>query len=669
MELKNMLHGGDYNPEQWLDCPEILKEDIELMKKAHVNCVTLGVFSWAVLEPEEGKFNFGWLKEIIDRLYANEISVILATPTGAMPHWMTEKYPEVMQVGADGRRNLPGKRHNFCYTSAKMREKTRRIDEKLAKDFGNHPAVLLWHISNELGGNFGDGSCHCDECNAAFRKWLKDKYGSLEEVNKAWWSTFWSHIYTDWEQIHSPVPNGENLLHGLNLDWRRFVTCQMTDFCRWEIDSVREYSKLPVTTNFMFFFKSLDYYELHKCMDVVSWDSYPFWHKNKDEVPVAVKTAAVHSMMRSMKKKPFLLMESTPSCINWRAFNPVKRPQMHMLSSMQAVAHGSDSVQYFQWRKGRGSFEKFHGAVLDHRNKDDTRTFRDVTEVGRRLEEVSEKVLATCNKPKAAIVFDWENWWAVEDATGPRLDIDYAKTFLTHFRAFWEAGIDVDVINMDYDLADYELIAAPLNYLYKEGYAGRVEEFVRNGGSYVTTYWSGIVNETDLCFTGEHPLREVLGIRQEEIDAPGEEFVNCIVYHNHNYSTGGLCEIVCAEGAHVLSVYEKEYYKGCPALTRNDFGQGTAYYLAAEISEDFLNLFYKERGEEKGIGNPLSESLPYGVTVSVRKGERDLVFLQNYNDDKVLAAITGRWKDADTGEDVEEKIELAAFECRILIKA
>lgn len=668
MNLANLLHGGDYNPEQWLDCPEVLQEDIELMKKGNINCVTLGVFSWSVLEPEEGCFCFDWLRDIIDELYGNGIFTVLATPTASMPHWMTAKYPEIMQVHADGKKNLPGKRHNFCYTSKKMREKARIIDSKLAEAFGKHPAVLLWHISNELGGNFGDGSCHCEECNLEFRLWLQEKYRTLDRLNQAWWTTFWSHRYTDWEQIHSPMPNGEILTHGLNLDWHRFVTHQMTGFCKWEIDSVREYSSFPVTTNFMYFFKPLNYYELHRCVDIVSWDSYPFWHKRKDEVPVAVKTAAAHSMMRSMKKAPFLLMESTPSCINWRAFNPVKRPHMHMLSSMQAVAHGSNSVQYFQWRKGRGAFEKFHGAVLDHKNKDNTRTFLEVTQVGERLAKMSEKIAATCNRPKVAVIFDWENWWAVEDATGPIIDIDYVKTFLMHFRSFWEAGIDVDVINMEDDLKEYRIVAAPVNYLYKEKYAQKVEDFVRNGGSYITTYWSGVVNESDLCFTEKHPLQEVLGIWQEEIDAPGEEFRNEIIYKGKAYPVGRLCEVVHAKTAEILTVYEKEYYKGSPAITRNYFGKGNAYYLAAEFGQEFLNLFYKERILEKELANPLASELPYGVTVSVREGEENLVFLQNFNDAEAVIHDVEAWVDADTGEQIEGEIKLSPFECRILVE-
>ena len=296
-----ILHGGDYNPEQWLQYPEILEEDLTLMKKANVNCVSLGIFSWASLEPEEGCYDFSWLESMIGRLYENGIRVILATPSGAMPHWLTVRYPEVMQTAADGRRNLPGRRHNFCYTSPVMRDKVRRMDEKLSEKFGKNEAVILWHISNEFGGNWSDGACHCELCQQAFRRWLKEKYGTLDKLNHAWWNTFWSHTYTDWEQIHSPAPNGESFSHGLNLDWRRFVTAQMEDFCREEIRSVHSHSDLPVTTNFMGSFKNLDYQKFHRELDIVSWDNYPLWHIQKDEVPVAVCAAANHSMMRSLK--------------------------------------------------------------------------------------------------------------------------------------------------------------------------------------------------------------------------------------------------------------------------------------------------------------------------------------------------------------------------------
>lgn len=666
MEFERMLHGGDYNPEQWLDKPDILEEDIRLMKEAHVNCVTLGVFSWAMLEPEEGRYQFTWLENIIDRLYEEGINTILATPTGGMPHWLTSAYPEVMQVQGDGRRNLPGRRHNFCYTSPKMREMSRKIDERLAEMSLRHTGIILWHISNEMGGNFSDSACHCDQCQRAFRSWLKERYGTLEQLNQAWWTVFWSHVYTDWEQIHSPVPNGEPLLHGLNLDWHRFVTYQMTDFLKWEIASVRKHSDLPATTNFMYFFQPLNYYKMQEAVDVVSWDSYPFWHKEKDEVPMAVKAAAYHTMMRSMKKKPFMLMESTPSVINWRNNNPVKRPGMHMLSSMQAVAHGSDTVQYFQWRKGRGSFEKFHGAVLDHKNGMNTRTFQDVCGVGERLEQLGNLILKSCNKPQAALIFDWENWWAFEDAAGPRLDMDYPKIFMHHYRAFWEAGIDVDIISMDCALEGYALVAAPVNYLYQKGYARKVEKYVKDGGIYVTTYWSGVVDESDLCFIGEHPLRHVLGICQEEIDAPGEDFRNRIVYQKKEYATGGICEIVHEKEAQALAAYEKEFYAGFPAVTENVYGKGRAYYLAAEFGQDFLNDFYEDCLVKAGIENPLRVKLPYGVTVAERKGERNLFFLQNFNDRDVVMKISGEYEEVDTGAILREKICLKRFECKVL---
>lgn len=670
MISNKLLHGGDYNPEQWLEYPEVLEEDIRLMKEANVNCVTLGVFSWAMLEVQEGVFDFAWLEKIIERLYSVGISVILATPTGALPHWLTQKYPEVMQVQDNGQRNLPGRRHNFCYTSPVMREKARIIDEELGRRFGKNPAVIMWHISNELGGNFGDGTCHCELCQEAFRQWLKEKYKTLDNLNRSWWNRFWSHTYTDWSQIHSPVPNGEPISHSLNLDWKRFVTARMTDFCSQEIAALRQYSDLPVTTNFMDFFKNLDYQKLHKCLDVVSWDSYPHWHIDKDEVPVAVKTAAGHSVMRSLKKKPFILMESTPTCVNWRNINPVKRPGMHMLSSMQAIAHGSDSVQYFQWRKGRGAFEKFHGAVLDHKNGGNTRAFREVSKVGERLENITEIISGTVNSPKAAIVFDWENWWALEDMTGPRLDIDYVDTVLKHYRAFWESGIDVDFISMEDDLSSYKMVCAPINYLYKDDYAEKVEQFVAGGGCYVTTYFSGMVNDTDLCFIEKHPLEDVMGIIQEEIDAPGDNFENSICYKGKSYRLGELREVIHAkEGVQVLTAYEEDYCKGSPVVTCNSYKEGTCYYIAAVTEREFLTDFYRELLSRAGIQNPLEAELPYGVTTAVRQGaDSEVVFVMNFRNEAVRIKGISSWKNSETGEIYEDSVELGAWECKIITK-
>lgn len=663
-----ILHGGDYNPEQWLQYPEILEEDLILMKKANVNCVSLGIFSWTALEPEEGRYDFSWLENIIARLYENGIRVILATPSGAMPHWLTANYPEVMQTGADGRQNLPGRRHNFCYTSPVMRAKIHKLDEKLSEKFGKNEAVILWHISNEFGGNWGDGSCHCPLCQQAFRGWLKEKYGTLDKLNHAWWNTFWSHTYTDWDQIHSPAPHGEPLSHGLNLDWRRFVTAQISDFCREEIRAVRTHSDLPVTTNFMGFFKSLNYQQLHRELDVVSWDNYPLWHIQKDEVPVAVGAAANHNIMRSLKKQPFLMMESSPSCVNWSEKSPLKRPGMHALSSLQAIAHGSDSVQYFQWRKGRGSFEKFHGAVVDHKGGGETRVFREVSETGARLSSIEGYIRGTVNRPKAAIVFDWENWWALEDVAAPWKTFDYVKEVMKHYQMFWENGIDADFISMEDPLDGYLLVCAPVNYMYREGYADKVRQYVQKGGHYLTTYCSGIADDTDLCFIGHHPLEDVLGLSPEETDAPGEGFENSFLYEGTVYATGSVCD-VChpSDTVKVLSSYQKDYYAGCPAVTENAFGEGLCYYLAAETGVDFLRAFYKTVFTKAGLENPLGVSLPYGVTVTKREGTQSVVFVMNFRSESVEITGCGTWKDVETGSVYHNVLSLEGFSCKVLI--
>lgn len=664
------LHGGDYNPDQWLDRPDILEKDIEFMKEASINCASLNIFGWSALEPEEGSFEPEWLKNIVDSLYENGIYTILGTPTGAIPHWMAQKYPEVLQVRENGQRNLPGMRHNFCYSSPVMREKTIRIDTLLAKEFGSHPGVILWHISNELGGNGTDASCHCELCQKEFRKWLRKKYQTLDRLNHCWWTAFWSHTYTDWDEIHSPAGHGESSVQGLNLDWKRFTSEQILQFYEMERETVLvNGGNLPATANFMEAFKPCDYFKFKDSLDVVSWDSYPEWHMHADEIDTAVYTAMNHSIMRSIKKQPFLLMESTPSLVNWKENNINKRPGMHMLSSMQAISHGSDSVLYFQFRKGRGAFEQYHGAVVDHDGRKDTRVFKEVAEVGRRLHGLPEDLYCSMNKPQAAIIFDWENWWAVEDAKGPNNHMDYVKKVQGFYKPFWEMGVDVDFVDMEQDLSGYSLVVAPMTYLLKEDFGNRVKEFVKGGGHYVSTYWSGIVEEHGLCRLDGTPgmFKEMLGIQWEEIDSLPEENDTSVRFMDKSYPARGLCERVRVTDAEIRGVYEDAFYCGRAAVTVKAYGAGSAWYIGAQMDEEFQADCIRLLLKEAGIKPEFDEALPKGVTAAVRQGERKYCFVQNYNPYAASIELSKEYRNLETGQAEKDRLELKAYECRILV--
>ena len=416
------------------------------------------------------------------------------------------------------------------------------------------------------------------------------------------------------------MPYGEMTLHGLKLDWKRFTSDQMLDFCKAEAAAVRTYSDAPVTINMMGPFDPLNYFRWAKELDIVSEDSYPFWHTQEDTLDPAAMAAFRYSLIRSLKKQPFLLMESVTSAVNWQPRCTLKRPGMHELSSLQAVSHGSNSVQYFQWRKSRGGSEKFHGAVVDHRNGENTRVFREVAHLGQRLEALSDKVMQTCNRPRAAVVFDWENRWAAEDAQAIVNPLDFLEKWMPWFRSFWEQGVDVDIVDMDSSLEEYSLVVAPLNYMYRGDYAQRVRAFVEAGGTYVTSYWSGEVDENDLCFLGRHPLSDVLGIRTEDIDVRPVNVENEVVWGQKRYPVMDLCAIVHTEGAQVLAEYAHDFYAGFPALTRHSFGKGTAYFAAAECGGDFLRDLIRLVTGQTGNTCAMKAALPYGVTVTERKG-------------------------------------------------
>ena len=656
------LHGGDYNPDQWLNCPEILERDVQLMQQAHVNCVSVGIFSWALLEPEEGRYDFVWLDQVIDRLWKGGIHVILATPSGARPAWMAQKYPEVLRVNKQLERNHFGGRHNHCMTSPVYREKVRAINHALAERYSKHPAVILWHLSNEYSGD-----CYCPLCQEKFRAWLREKYGTLDNLNEKWWTGFWSMRYTDWSQIEPPSPRGQMSNPAMLVDWRRFSTQQCKDFMTMERDTVKAVNpELLCTANLMERFWDYDYFSLGEAMDVISWDAYPAWG-GTDDVATAAEFACNHDLMRSFKHQPFLLMESTPSLVNWHPHNRTKRPGMHELGSMQAVAHGSQSVLYFQWRQGRGGAEMFHGAVVDHYGEPDTRTFRDVTKVGEDLEKL-QPIYDTERTAKACILYDTENRWAIDFAqAGNNGAMKYFDTVVMHYRALWEQGYAVDFCDMREctDLSRYDLVSAPMLFMTRNGIEKKLRAFVERGGVLLTTYWSGVVDAYDLAYLGAapHDLTDVLGLRATELDALYPEQSNGLrTKDGAAYKITELCGLVELRGAEVEGIYTSDWYAGQPCLTRHSYGKGEAWYLAAKADQNALNALYRRLAERAGLPRAMDTELPYGVVAVERGG---VVFLQNYSGEERTVALDKAYHELLTDRNVSGEVTLPV--CGVMV--
>lgn len=658
-----LLHGGDYNPDQWLDRPDILEEDIKMMKKAGVNTATVGVFSWSALEPQEGNFQFGWLHDIMDKLYENGIYTVLATPTGARPAWMDEKYPSVLRVEKDGRRNHHSGRHNHCMSSLEYRSLVEKMDTKLAQEFGNHPGLILWHISNEFGGE-----CYCENCKKRFQEYLREKYhNNIEELNKQWWTSFWSRRFDSFEQIEPPYDNGEHSILGLNLDWKRFNSWNMKDYLAFERRILKKYTpQVPATANFMKLFEQLDYVDLAKEIDIISWDGYPSWN-NDYETPAdtAAELSFDHAVMRSLKKdKPFMLMESTPSLVNWHSVNKLKRPGILRASSIQTIGCGSDTVQYFQWRKGRGAAEQFHGAVVDHLGRDDTRVFKEVSEVGELLKKLAP-VTGSRVASKAAVLFDWSNRWAIKDMQGMAHDTkNYEKEVRKFYNIHLKKGINADIVFPLEDLSSYSLVVLPMYYAVSKEAGAWLKEYVKNGGTVVATYLTAYVNENTLAYLGGFPgagLGEVFGLYAEELDTLYPTDSNAVLMKDGNKAiVKDYCELIKLTGAEVLGTYESDFYAGMPAVTVHSYGNGKAYYIGTRMEEEDLIKFFTQIWSECGIKE---KELPEGVEYLTRTAEDGSTFdfYVNYNAMPVTVQLSKDGTNLLNGEAVSGKVEILPF--------
>jgi beta-galactosidase len=656
-----LWHGGDYNPEQWSH--EVWQDDFRLMPKAGVSVVSVGIFSWVSLQPSEDRFTFEWLDEILDGLDAHGIKAILATPSAGQPAWMSQAYPEVLRSDERGVRNAHGRRVNYCPNSADYRRLSGGIARALAERYKHHPALILWHISNEYGGR-----CVCETCAVRFQEWLQRRYGTLDELNARWWMAFWSHTYTDWSQITPPLAGGENLTHGLNVDYFRFMTdSQLECYCN-ERDIIRSITPdIPITTNLMGTYKPLDYRRWAREMDVISWDCYPRPNQTPGEI------AFLHDLNRGLKDgQPFLLMEQTPSSQNWQDVNALKRPGILRLWSYLALAHGADSVLYFQWRRGRGGCEKLHGAIVEHAGREDTRVFREVSRIGAELKQLGDAIVGAGMQSQVAILFDWENWNAVDDAVGPIRAKRYVETVVKHYLAFYRKNIPVDVVFSDSDFSQYDILIAPMLYMVKTGVAEKVEAFVSKGGSFVTTFLSGLVDETDLAFENGYPgpLREVLGIWVEEIDALYEGQTNTIVMRDGSgtFSCGRLADLLHAETAETLATYGSDFYAGMPVVTDNRFGSGHAYYLASDPEDPFLDGFYEQIARQHRLSPALAAPARVEITTRLKNSMR-LYFVLNHNSELATLPLAARtFRDLLSGERIHDQLLLEGYGVSILVE-
>ncbi len=672
---QELLHGGDYNPEQWLDNPEILTADRSLMQRAKINTITVGVFSWGSYEPEENVYNFGWLDRVFSQAEEDGRHIILATPSGGRPQWLSAKYLEVNRVDEYGRRHTHGFRHNHCFSSPIYRRKVRKINTMLANRYGKSPALLMWHVSNEYSG-----ACYCELCQENWRKWLQKKYGSLTKLNKAWYLSVWSGLYSDWSQVRAPSPLGETKVHGMDLDWKRFVTDMTIDFYQNEVEPLRELTpNIPVTTNFMAEGRDkqqfvplvgLNYQKFAKHVDIVSWDSYPDWHNNYESTAkTAMKTAYVHDQYWSLKKQPFIVMESTPSVVNWGQYNKAKQPGMHILSSLQQIAHGSDSSLYFQIRQARGNSEKYHGAVIGHDGSSENRVFKEVAQYGELLNHLGE-VQGAVKKVRVALVYDWESNWALNRGGGfgrpTRLGI---QTLQKHYALFWQQDIACDIVSTQDDLSGYDLVVAPMLYLLQPTTMQHLQKYVRDGGTLVSSYFTAMVDAYDRVNIGGFPklMAELFGLQTKELDTllPGEHHL--VQFNHQTYQSHDYDEIIRVTTAKVLGTYKDNFYQQTPAITKNDYGKGTAYYLAARLDQNFVADFYRPLIAKLGLKNQFVKcSIPEVSCQTRYKNGYAYHFLMNFSEQTKTVEITKKAVDMVSKKPINGTLKLGKYGVAVL---
>jgi len=661
MNFSHMIYGGDYNPDQWPE--ETWLEDARLMQEAGVNLVSLGIFSWAKLEPQPGVFDFAWLDRVMDLLYAHGVSVNLATPTASPPAWMVRLHPGILPVTADGTRLWHGSRRHYCPHSPDYHQYAARIAAQLAERYKNHPALAMWHVDNEYGCH-GSG-CYCDNSAAAFRTWLKARYTSLDQLNHAWGTAFWSQQYGQWDEIQPPRRAPAFVNPTQQLDWARFTSDSWLDCFDEQKAILRQITPgIPITTNFMSFHKEIDYFKFASHEDLVSNDSYP----DTSQPDWMVQAGMACDLIRSLgERRPWLLMEQASSQVNWRAHNAVKRPGIMRLGSLQAVARGADGIMFFQWRQSKAGAEKHHSGMLPHAGTD-SRVWHEVKALGNELPRL-DSLVASQVEAEVAILMDWENWWALELDSKPSVDLKLLPQIYAFYKPLFERGITVDFAHPGADLGRYKLVIAPALYMVSDAAAENINRYVENGGTLVMSFFSGIVDENEHIRLGGYPatFSQMLGLLVEEYAPFAEDPAKALTTSDGQHFNCTLwADIIHLRGAEPLASFESDYYAGSPAITRHQFGKGWGFYLGTELDPAGMGWLL-ERAILQAGAKAAAPHLPADVEALRRTdGKKSWLFLLNHSGRAVKVPLQQAGFDLLTGNEVADSVSLGANDVAVI---
>ena len=607
-QQERIWYGGDYNPDQWPE--EVWDDDVRLMKKAGVNLVSVGIFSWAKIETSEGVYDFDWLDRIIDKLGEAGIAVDLASATASPPMWLTQAHPEVLWKDYRGDVCQPGARQHWRPTSPVFREYALKLCRAMAEHYKGNPYVVAWHVSNEYG-------CHnrfdySEDAEHAFQQWCEERYGTIDAVNDAWGTAFWAQRMNDFSEIVPPrfIGDGNFMNPGKLLDFKRFSSDALKAFYIAERDTLAEITPdLPLTTNFMVSASGsvLDYDDWGDEVDFVSNDHYFIpGEAHLDEL--AFSASLVDGIAR---KDPWFLMEHSTSAVNWREINYRKEPGQLVRDSLAHVAMGADAVCYFQWRQSKAGAEKFHSAMVPHAGEDSA-VFRDVCELGADLNKLSDEGILGLRlaKSRVAVVFDYESEWATEHTATPTQHVHHVDEPLAWFRALADQGVTADVVPVRGAWDDYEMVVLPSVYLLSEETTRRVRDYVVGGGRLVVTYYTGISDEKDHVWLGGYPgsIRDVVGVRVEEFMPMGDDFTG--VPDRLGLSNGAVAHDIAdvigsVDGtATVLETFKDDPWTGmdgAPAIVAHTFGEGRSVYVGARLGRDGIALSLPEILDSLGM--------------------------------------------------------------------